>query len=327
MNLRKYKNICLVDSAYCLLLYLLQGSDEDVKNTFFFFGGSIPDALAKRFPHVKILSPHSCGMRKMVWWSWFSFVAAIKYRISGSAKLFVHDHLDFASQIVRGRSYTLLADAPHCFSSFIKGNGVYKRFLNESQPTIRFRMARLIWGGIWGRGLGMNEQCIEVLEEYYDPVPYIKWARHRVEPIGDRWRVVSEWRRKFILTIFELDDFVVSQIKNADAVLFTQPICRDAGIPLQDLVDIYKKALLDNGVEHVLVKVHPRDDAQYEGCIPGSTVLRTQAPYQLFAAMGCKCRVAITVCSSAVDAVGKNARIVRLGADIDPRIRRAYGML
>ena len=150
-------------------------------------------------------------------------------------------------------------------------------------------------------------------------------GRFIVVDLESCWRAMNERKKAFILQIFGITDDILVCAKQRSAVLFTQPLTVDCFIPEQELVRIYEKLLAGVAEDDLVIKPHPRDPVRYEEYFPGALVLRSCAPFQLLSALGMKFSTGITIFSSAISALPKDAKIVWGGSEVHPVIFQRFG--
>lgn len=324
--MRLKKRICITNSVYCLLLYLLDSDFEDLKNTTYYFQEAISDAVASRFDSwERIVVPKYTFRRKLLW----LFMLALKFRLRflfcKGLEFFALDHIDIAAPIIGRHHYTALADSPHCYKRYAMGNGVYLNNLQTRVDRWKYNFVRKLIGPIWGRTLSMNKYCNWIINEYFDCADYVCGIPQSSSTILERWKLADEQKRNYILNVFGMSDILCRNLTKYDSILFTQPLVEDCGLNNDEVISIYRKLLQDNDVERCVIKAHPRDHFNYEKSFPNCIVVRTPAPFQLFAAIGCRYRIGLTICSTAVQVLPKDTKIVYAGASVHPKIEDAYG--
>lgn len=96
--------------------------------------------------------------------------------------------------------------------------------------------------------------------------------------------------------------------KEADGILYTQPISEDGYVKEEDKIRIYKDLVkYYSKYGKVFVKVHPRDTTQYD--FSKEMILRGNYPSELLNILGIKFKFAIGLCTSAIETVNAEVKI------------------
>ena len=96
--------------------------------------------------------------------------------------------------------------------------------------------------------------------------------------------------------------------KEADGILYTQPISEDGYVKEDAKIRIYKE-LVDYYSKYgkVFIKVHPRDTTQYN--FPKKIILKGNYPSELLNILGIKFKFAVGLCTSAVETANAEIKI------------------
>jgi len=304
------------DTTYSLLLYLLYCSDEMLQNTTFYVGRNLAPCV---LPYKVIMPPLAD----------FSDITRLKYRLRclkyrkklSKSFIYAQDHLYFSAPLIDNLEYSVLEDCPNFFTAF--NNHVEKKF--RFTPSIGAYWYNFKVGRINGRHAGYNPWCIKrIVTTNSDKLLFDKLGLDCEQiHLQKLWNTSSSFKQEFIKNVYSLKigkDLLVKQV-----ALFSQPLMEDAHMSTDEVIAIYKPYIDKYGADNVLVKLHPRDKFDYKKYFPGIATLQTKAPQQLLSVMGIKFKTAITICSTAVSAMGKDCEIVWIGADVDKRILDAYG--
>lgn len=97
--------------------------------------------------------------------------------------------------------------------------------------------------------------------------------------------------------------------KEADGILYTQPISEDGYVKEEDKIGIYRDIIkYYSKYGKIFVKVHPRDTTQYD--FPEEImILKGNYPSELLNILGIKFKFAIGLCTSAVETANADVRI------------------
>ena len=96
--------------------------------------------------------------------------------------------------------------------------------------------------------------------------------------------------------------------KDANGILYTQPISEDGYVKEKDKIRIYKDLVkYYSKYGKVFVKIHPRDTTHYD--FPEALILKGNYPSELLNILGVKFKFAIGLCTSAVETANADVRI------------------
>lgn len=121
----------------------------------------------------------------------------------------------------------------------------------------------------------------------------------------------SEEEKKQLLALFVNDQDRIEierLIKEADGVLYTQPISEDGYVKEEAKIRIYKELVeYYSKYGKIFIKVHPRDTTQYD--FPEEMTLTGNYPSELLNILGIKFKFAVGLCTSAVETANANIKI------------------
>lgn len=148
---------------------------------------------------------------------------------------------------------------------------------------------------------GIYVQNKELFSSY--PIPELKQFTLNVD-FGER-----EKKELIDLFVNGQDRMEIERLrKEADGVLYTQPISEDGYVKEEVKIRIYKELVeYYSKYGKVYVKVHPRDTTQYG--FPEGMVLKGNYPSELLNVLGVKFKFAIGLCTSAVETANADVRI------------------
>lgn len=304
------------DTTYSLLLYLLYADEDMLNNTTFYVGKNLtPCVLDKKVIMSKQASEKDSSMLCYR-------IRCLRYRRRlRHSVIFAQDHLYFSPALIDNLSYTVLEDCPNFFSVLHSRNPKQPPF----EPSLGAYWQNIRFGRIYRRYGGYNPWCINrIVTTQSDKLLFdaLNLNSEKVD-LDELWKNASEYKRKFIKNAFSLHD--TKKLTKRKVVVFSQPLNKDAGLSVNEIISIYKPYIEHYGENNILVKLHPRDNIDYKKFFPNIETLQTKAPQQLLTLMGLTFDVAITVCSSAVSSMGQGCKVIWLGAEIDDRIVKAYG--
>lgn len=323
----KYKNTCIVDTVYALLLYVLMTKDEDIKHTIFFIGDAVPSTVDRALPNIIRISTDKNNYRTRAQLIKFKLLA-LYYRfffILGT-KVFAQDHLIFSPQLIGYNSYTLVEDCP----GFYWPQNYESVFpLLQRPKSFKKKISRLVkYGVLFGQTWGRNKQCIDrwvtmgisLQSEHLRGVRYTK-----IPTIEELWITSTRYKKELICLMYETKLDWKEELRKYDTIIFTDPIGVDAQMSDQEVLDLYMPFIKKYGIEHIVLKPHPRDIVDWEKLLPNIKVFKTKAPMQVLSLMGINFQRAITIQSSAVSSMKRDTEIIYLGTDFNRKLVERYG--
>ena len=96
--------------------------------------------------------------------------------------------------------------------------------------------------------------------------------------------------------------------KEADGILYTQPISEDGDVKEEAKIRIYKELVeYYSKYGKMFIKIHPRDTTQYD--FPKKMILTGNYPSELLNILGVKFKFAVGLCTSAVETANAQIKI------------------
>lgn len=152
-----------------------------------------------------------------------------------------------------------------------------------------------------GRVKGIYVQNKEMFSDY--PIPELKQFTLNID--------FQEEEKQELIGLFVnyQDRIEIERLrKEADGILYTQPISEDGYVKEEDKVRIYKDIIqYYSKYGKIFVKVHPRDMTQYD--FQEEMILKGNYPSELLNILGIKFKFAIGLCTSAVETANADVRI------------------
>jgi hypothetical protein len=217
--------------------------------------------------------------------------------IHKSDELFANDHLWSSPKIIGKHDYMLLEDSAGICSNYWFGQ--IRLNMEENRKSKSYKIRKMLFGPVEVHPHGSNECCTDLLLTTDDSPEYIRGKKiHRINWFN-LWDSFSEWKKKFIMDVYDFSSEDICFIKSKKIILFTQPLFPDL-IPAEEHERIYCSIIKKYPIEDLLVKPHPRDTFPYEQLDEKLMVFRKRFPSQIFDMAGIKFEKAITVFSSAV---------------------------
>ena len=322
--MNKIRNICIVDTAYTLSLYLLYMPMSDIQATLFFVGGTINSTIRNKLPNVVYLSPDKCNWKTNLL---FQIAKYFRWPCFLWSSIYAQDHIAYSDILIGRKNYTFIEDSPGTFSqldsvSFLRpskherGENFKRRFKYWCSHT-----------SINGQTFGTNNQCVNRIITFPNDVntKYIKNKPYQLVSLTDLWNNSEEIKKEFILDLFSISKQTLVDASHVDLLILSQPFVEDCGLSTEEMINLYKPYI--EKYKSVVIKIHPRDKFDYKKYFPNVEIMNNQAPMQLLNAVGVVYPVALTVCSTALTAMPQETKRIYLGTKINNKIFEVYGDL
>jgi hypothetical protein len=332
MHKKQFSRVCLTNTVYSLLLYLLYSSEEEIDKTFFFFGQGIDQSIRKNFFDNHYFFPGSKKFRSetnktkrrirtLLYLISISLFAWVMRRTHWSflekADYFVQDHLHFSGCIIGRKNYTLLEDAPYCFRLFVP------HFRRPSENIlVRFFSSRRKQ-----RAFGKNRQCNEIIITENEIYPYMEEKRIINVSLHSLWDKSSTLKRQLVMDIFNVVADDIESIRSKENILFTQCFVEDGYITPEERSRIYREIVDNYDRNTLLIKKHPRETFDYKTLFPDITLFEKPVPMHLFTLLGVHFKRAITVSSSIAASFDYAIEIDWYGTEISEDLVNKIGIL
>ena len=326
-----YKNTCIVGNIYGLFVYLLICPDEDIEKTKFFIDTVINKSAVKKEPkHTDWVDYTVRGQAGKLTardeWK-FMFKMRLKYWYIRFTKIYAQDNMPCASPIIGYKFYNEIEDSPYLFSLY-KNNFRLNSF--ELPKTLSGLKQRIRRGPIWGKHLGRNWLCVNRYVSLLNPddanSELLKGKKITEIKLEDLWNAASDMKKSYILDLFGIDKNELSKMQTANTIILTQPFIDDAGLTLEEQIEIYKPYVEKYAKEGVIIKPHPREKIDYSKIFPNAIVMQGGIPMQIYNVLGANFKRAITICSTAVSSMIKDdTEIIWAGTNVHPKVHKTYG--
>lgn len=325
MICRQYKYSCIIDTPYSLFLYLLMFEDGDWDRTVFFVGDGIEEAYLKHLKKVVRFSSNyddyvtRAQLLKVKMRAWYYRCLYISH-----TKLFAQDHLVFSSQLIGGKKYTMVEDAPGSYTTCLSTS---VRDVLPIPTLLRPKLRRLLlWGPVYGQFFGRNENCEDrwVTEKSDEQSPVLKDKHYTLLNLHALWDSASGEKKQYISRVFGLDETILEPLQHSKTIIFTEAFAED-GLSLEEASSIFAPYIEKYKETGVIIKPHPRDYMDWKSVFSDVEVLRTRVPMQVLSIVGADFERAITICSTAISSMNPETEIVWLGVKVHPKLSKLYG--
>ena len=303
-NQKPKKRICVVDTAFSLLYYLLifGVNDDDV----FIMSDYIPQSIRDNIPHIFFprirLYPYD-NLNHIVKDLW-AFIRLpyeiLKLRIKlysltkgYDVKAYGHGHLLFSFPVYEYPNSVIIED----------GIGNYANLPEfEGYSTI----PRVILSKIFGKyvrvfydGFGTHPNIKEIYLTKDEGYSKLIEDKVIVKPLDELMKSIDEENKLKILKIFNGDQIIAENIKSDDILLLTEPFTECLELTLEEELEIYREMISKYDSKQIVIKPHPGEVKDYKKYFPNIRVITEKFPLELFDLIGIRFKKILTIHSSA----------------------------
>lgn len=247
-NSLKFKNICITDSLYSLLIFMLI-SESKISETFFIFGNSININKEIFKDNSIIIEKENAvskidSMKKRM--KMYSFMKNLVYEndLKGLT-VYGGDHLTGAGYFIKNHEFRVIEDGIINYYSMPE---VDKQIKRESFLLKMFKYATYLY---YPYGFSRNVSRIYLTKET-DDIP--ERLKNKVEFISLKklWDNSSEEKKNEILYVFGLETSLLKELSEKENILLTQPFSEDKVVTEEEKIEIYKNIMKNYDEEKLL---------------------------------------------------------------------------
>lgn len=292
MKISKPEKLCIVNSNYSLLLYLLH-IEKDVNKTMFICGDGISkDIFANltygfKLPRFKNRVVHNSYLMIYYLFSWLILKPILKAKFKNS---YGHDHLYF-SNLLNVNYVTIEDGLGNYITNGPKSNKLLKFFTDIDAPLGRCNKSKKV-----------------VLTGMRDVPVDLKYKTETIN-IYDSWSRLNESDKGEISAVFNCSKSLLKFISGKD-ILITQPLSEDGYITEKQKTDAYQDLLSLTGIKSFILKRHPRDRTKYKFTQTYSEI-NNAIPFELLTLNGVRFSKAVTIYSGSAENVKADLIYIR----------------
>lgn len=312
--MKNYNRVCCVDSDYCLFLYLLSSTREEIDNTYFFFSDGIPQPVITYFANQSF-SFRIAGKNKFVVETQQIVLRFLKYLIWPFLR-----NADFYGMPFAGLSCEIIGNKP--INLIEEG---YEHMQLSIVFKIRFNRLRRFFHGINYNNFDFTRRKINsILLTRALPFSLPSHISLHVMSLEKSWHE-NKYSRNVILKSHGIlsSDFV--RLKECRYLLVTQTFTEDGVMNLEEEINLYKKLIQGIDETKLCVKMHPREKKSYDSIFPHSFIFGKRIPLQIFDLEGIRFERIFTICSSGISSFSNGAEVVIGGTCCHPGLRKKFG--
>jgi len=320
------QRVCIVETVYCLLLYLLYSTKEEIENTCFFIGDVLQPLFSGKKFHFYAFKRRDNTFLRMIFKISLRCFSCFRWNFLKTAKIFGQDHIQFFSGLAGNRKYTLLEDSATVFSSYF--NTVFYKKNKQLRESWKGNMLKLLYGKTFAWEFGQSNQCENIILTKESDLKFLGNRQTTLFDLEKFWQNASKEKQELILNLFDLDlsESFFSNPKNI--IIFTQPFYVDIpGFSKQEQIDLYREVVEDYPQNEIVIKVHPRDKINYHTYFPDTEIFNKPIPMQLISLLGVRFEKAVTFSSSSVLSFPYEIEVKKIGISSNKKLEEFFGKL
>lgn len=331
MKISNIKNVCVIDSMYTLLQYLLMQTIDDIEHTFFFWSDGISEEVRLKFKgssayidihRTKKNAQKSQNILNRILFYLRPLAYFIKYPIKwpfildDKIRYYGVDHLKYSQNILRKHKFELLED------------GTLNYFKNNSFPSYSPKQKKILnflYGNQFSQKTeyaGDESTCSKIHLTGLLPLPNDYPQKVEIESLLDLWNRCNSEKKTYINEIYKLDLASLQKLKVCNKILMTRPFSEDNVMSENEKIELYKRFIRKIGCDGLLIKKHPRERTDYSQFFPNVVVMNQSVPMQLLTFNGIKFEEAYAICTTSILDFPYHIRIGYIGSEIDYRIEK-----
>ena len=309
------KRVCILDSSYALLQYLLLCSEKDIRTTYFFWGNGVSQEVKKYFDGMNTSFPiiKDNPIIKMLL---YHVIAPIlwPFILDDNIEYWGQDHLHYGSAILRQHKFHLLEDGVLNYNT----RPAYKKYV---------KLRKYLYGELglstWTYA-GEEKTCAWIHLTGLKDSPILKNHKVVVNKFEDLWQLSSENKKGMICDIYGLNPNILRSLYGVKKILLTEPLSEDHDLTEQEKIDLYRDILNSIGSKEILIKPHPRETTNYNEAFPEYEVLRLRIPMELLSLVNIRFEEAYSLFSTALYNFPYHIKVCYIGCEVHPKLKARY---
>jgi len=319
MKQKLQKRVCVVETIYSFLLYLLYSTEDEIKNTYFFTSSILASLLKNKGIDYHCFKNKEKGILRILFKISLKFFSHFRWRFLKTACFFGQDHIQFFAGLVKNRKYTLIEDSPFIFSNF--PNTFFYKQDKKMRKSFAYNIVRFLYGNTFACGFGQNNQSENIILTQEHDLKFLNDKQTTLLNLEKSWQNSSAEKQKLILDLFNIDLSAPIFSKNKSIIILTSPFTVDMpNFTEQEQIDLYREIVESYDKNKVVIKTHPRDKINYSNFFPDIEVFNKPIPMQLLSLLGVRFEKAVTVFSSSVLDFPYEIEIEKIGTSCNKKI-------
>lgn len=319
---------CMTGSIHALLQYLML-FDYDIvaKHTCYFLGYGVSPEVSAHLPAYyfntkqtgTVLTPSR----------WFDKISMRlgrnrNYPFLKKSEIFAMD-VGFVPPLIGKQPYALLSDGPLGISQNMQVTSAEYQRQIKKKHSLQGRLEELLYGPVAVFGWGNNPQCREFYLTEENNAVVLEGKPVHVRSLRQMWESASRETRQLVLNVYGIDDNDIRLLNSKRYMFLTQPFTRDRTLTDEEYCHLLQRVFSHYDTSQLLLKLHPRDNFDYQKYFPDITVYDKKVNMQLLVLLGATVERAITICSSSVNSFPESVPVDWFGVDIHPKLKSFFG--
>ena len=317
------RRVCMVEALYPLMFYLLISSAEEIQSTYFVLDERIDPNICNRLPNVCNEKRGALYKHRYCLLLYGKLLQYTKYSFLRKSNVF---GLDFKWYLLQGLRINYIEDCPNVFNLW-ETSPMYGNYIkNLQRPKWKQKIEKLIFGSFYRHPVATSDGIKAIYTTAACQKSYLEGKKQFVFDLKNEWEESSDEKKKLILSIFDISDNDLEELKTKKVMLLTQAFYDDKMVTVEEQIEIYRKILDNYNHDDVIIKAHPRDRLDYRKCFPDVMYFDKVVPLQFLSIIGVKFSHVATVSSSSALSFGDDVQIDWYGGGVHPGILKAEGI-
>ena len=323
---KNFRRVYIGYTAYSLYLYLLYSSLEEIEETYFFVGEGIHESIRNKLNNKYYFSNGEYEKKhpfsRLIYRMKLRRFSSKKWPFLKTAQIFAQDHFYYSRGLIGKREYTLIEDAPNIFSC---NRAIINREKYKIKEYLRVLLYKILENS-YGGEIGDNKLCKAVIITNIESDPILEGKQLIQVNELQSWNQSPEAKQIEILSIFNITQEDLIQLKRRKVILLTQNFATLGYVSEQELIEIYSDRLKKYPQDNIVIKNHPLDKVQYQKYFPEAFIFDKIVPMQLLNLLDIRYNTTVTICSSAVFSFPYDIDIDWIGTEVNPKLLAALGV-
>ena len=325
-KMKVVKYLGILDSPYCLLIYLLKFTNQ-VEETYFFISDGIDEKIVKNLPQTFYVMGNSSTKSNLYFLNKMKELKSIlmlnrilshatKHYKNEGIIAFGQDHIPGGNYFVSHYPFILLED----------GLANYTELDDWTNLSLAYRFLYKLFG--IRKTFGLENNVKEIYLTGLAEIPSCIKNKVQLIDLQKLWNQKSSKDKEKILQIFNVDLKKIEQLKRYPYLLLTQPLSEDGLLSEEEKIALYKEAVKDFNEELLVIKVHPREVTEYRNYFPNSFILGEPFPVELLKFNNICFEKVITLFSTAAnDYLDSDSELIFLGTECHGALVKQFGII
>lgn len=320
MKNQEIKRICITNSYYVLLVFLLLS--DDLEDILFILGKDIKINLIKSCKIIYL--KNTINEEKKVSFLINHIINYLYFKIklrniSKQSIVFGQDHLCGVEYFKEKFKFYIIEDG---ISYYL--NEYYEEAKKKEDKKNYFYKKIKKFFKLYPHH-GLDERLNTIYMSGVRKIPNILLNKKiRTFNLEKLWNQRKDEDKEKILSFFN-NNIDLENLKNKKILLLTQPLSEDSLISEKEKIEIYSKILKKYNIKEVIIKKHPREQTEYSKYFGNACILEEKIPIELLTLNNFKIEKVITLFSTAIFNFNKEIKIDFYGTKVHPKLLEKWG--